>query len=137
MKTTKKTDRRIRKLKAKRQAREMRVRDNAIELIDESITSMREQLKMTRSAMRNGESVEEPLIIMKPETVALLIDRLNVLFGRPSTISEERSLGVNLSAGGTLGPDILRGIVEATRGIVDTGDAARSPIPRIGGAREN
>jgi hypothetical protein len=115
---------------AKRVAKEVRVRDNAIEAIDEAISVMRDQMKMTRQVMRNGEYVEEPMIIVRAQDVALLIDRLNVLFGRPSTISEERSLGVSLSAGGTLGPDILRGIVEATRGISDPEGAARSPIPR-------
>jgi hypothetical protein len=122
---------------AKRIAQEARVRDNAIEAIDEAITKMRADMQATTLRYKNGEWVEEPLVVIKPTDVALLIDRLNVLFGRPSTISEERSLGVNLSAGGTLGPDILRSIVEATRGITDTGDAARSPIPRIGDPREN
>lgn len=122
---------------ARRIAREARVRDNAIEAIDEAISVMRDQMKMTRSVMRGGEFVDEPMVIIRPQDVALLIDRLNVLFGRPSNITEERSLGVNLSAGGTLGPDILRGIVEATRGIADPDGAARSPIPRSGRAGAN
>jgi hypothetical protein len=121
---------------ARRMIKETKVRDNAIELIDEAITTMRQQMQMTRSVMRNGEYVDEPLVVIRATDIALLIDRLNVLFGRPSTISEERSLGISLSARGALGPDILRGIVEATRGI-GSADAQRSPIPRIGGTGSN
>jgi hypothetical protein len=36
---------------------------------------MREQLRMTRTVMRGGEPFEEPLIVMKPESIAILIDR--------------------------------------------------------------
>ena len=122
---------------AKRIAREVKVRDNAIDLIDEAITKMRTQLNETREVWRHEDWVTEPLIVVKPADVALLIDRLNVLFGRPSSITEERSLGISLSAGGTLGPDILRGIVEATRGIADSDGAARSPIPRLSRTSSN
>lgn len=118
-----------------RRAREARVRDNAIDAIDEAITKMRADMKATHRVFRSGEWIEEPLVVIKPQDIALLIDRLQVLFNRPSQITEERSLGVNLTAGAT--PELLRGIVEATRGISDTGRAASSPIPRIGGAREN
>lgn len=117
-------------------AREMRVRDNAIDAIDEAIGKMREDMKATTKRYRDGEWVEEPLIIVKPQDVAMLIDRLQVLFNRPSAITEERTLGINLSSGG-LSPEHLRSIVDATRGISDPGRAASSPIPRIGGAREN
>lgn len=121
---------------AKRIAKESKVRDNAIDLIDEAISKMRSQMQETTVRFRNNEWVEEPLIVVKPADVALLIDRLNVLFGRPSTISEERSLGVSLSARGTAGTDLLRGIVEATRGLAPAG-AERSPLPRIGGTGSN
>lgn len=121
---------------AKRLAKEVRVRDNAIDAIDEAITKMRSDMRATTKRFKGNEWVEEPLVVIKPADVALLIDRLNVLFGRPSNITEERSLGVRLSAGGTLGPDILRGIVEATRGLAPAG-AERSPIPRLGESREN
>ena len=121
---------------ARRRAKEARVRDNAIEAIDEAITKMRADMKLTRKRYEDGEWVEGPAVLIKPADVALLIDRLNVLFGRPANITEERSLGVSLSAGGTLGPDVLRGIVEATRGIAPSG-SERSPLPRIGGAGSN
>ena len=63
-------------LRADRAAlREAEVRDHAIEAIDEAITSMREQLRMTRTVMPGGELFDEPLIVMKPESIAILIDR--------------------------------------------------------------
>jgi len=117
-------------------AREMQVRDNAIEAIDEAINKLRSDMQATTKRFRDGQWVEEPLIVMKPQDIALLIDRLQVLFNRPSQITEERTLGINLSAGGA-NPELLRSIVEATRGIPDAGRAASSPIPRIGPAREN
>jgi hypothetical protein len=119
----------------KRRAREALVRDNAIEAIDEAITAMRRQMQDTHKVLRAGEWVDEPLVIIKPPDIALLIDRLQVLFNRPSTITEERSLGISVSAGG-VGTDILRGIVEATRGLGSTG-AERSPIPRLSRTGEN
>lgn len=119
-----------------RRAREARVLDNAIEAIDEAIQKMRSDMKLTRKEMEGGEWVERPLFLVKPQDISMLLDRLNVLFNRPSQITEERSLGINLSSGG-LSPDLLRGIVEATRGLGGPGDAASSPIPRADRAREN
>lgn len=121
---------------AKRQAREAQVRDNAIDAIDEAITKMRADMKRTVLRERNGQWLEEPAYTIKPADIALLLDRFNVLFGKPSNITEERNLGISLSASG-LGPDVLRGIIEATRGIADTGAATSSPIPRIDRTREN
>jgi hypothetical protein len=120
----------------RRIAQEARVRDNAIDAIDEAITKMRADMQRTRKSLVNGEWVEEPVMLIRPQDLAILIDRLNVLFGRPANITEERSLGINLSAG-SVEPDILRGIVEATRGLADTGNSARSPFPRIGGPGTN
>lgn len=119
-----------------RRAKELRVRDNALEAIDEAITKMRDDMKRMVRRYRDGQWVEEPAVTVRPADFALLIDRLNVLFGRPSTITEERSLGLSLSASG-LGTDALKAIAEATRGIADVGGAASSPIPRLDRAREN
>jgi len=120
----------------RRVAREAEVRDNAIDAIDEAITKMRSDMTKTRMVMRNGEYVEEPMVVIRPQDLAVLIDRLNVLFGRPSSISEDRNLGVSFSASGAVGPELLRSIVEATRGIVPE-SSGRSPIPRLGDPREN
>jgi hypothetical protein len=113
----------------------MQVRDNAIEAIDEAISKMRADMKASHKVLRDNQWVEEPRMVIRPQDLAILIDRLNVLFGRPSNISEERNLGISIS--GTAGTDVLRGIVEATRGLSVAGDAALSPIPRSGPTREN
>lgn len=118
-----------------RRAKEAMVRDNAIDAIDEAITAMRTQMKSTHKVLRAGEWVDEPMVVIKPADIALLIDRLQVLFGRPSNITEERNLGLSLSASG-VGADVLRGIVEATRGLGSSG-VERSPIPRLDRAGEN
>jgi hypothetical protein len=116
-------------------SKEMQVRDNAIEAIDEAISKMRADMKASHKVLRDNQWVEEPRMVIRPQDLAILIDRLNVLFGRPSNISEERNLGISIS--GTAGTDVLRGIVEATRGLSVAGDAALSPIPRSGPTREN
>lgn len=118
-----------------RRAREAQVRDHAIDAIDEAITKMRSDMQGTRKVFEDGQWVERPYYLVKPQDVAMLIDRLQVLFGRPSSITEERNLGISLSASG-LGTDVLRGIVEATRGLGSSG-AERSPIPRLSRAGEN
>jgi hypothetical protein len=118
-----------------RRAQEARVMDHAIEAIDDAILKMQADLKRTQKQFIDNEWVEVPIITLRPHDVVELIDRLQVLFNRPSSITEERNLGINLSASTT--PDILRGIVEATRGLVDTGGAAQSPIPRSDRPREN
>lgn len=120
---------------AKRRVRELRVRDNAIEAIDEAISKMRADMKATRKVFKDDKWVDEPLVVIRPQDMAMLIDRLQVLFGKPTAITEERQLGISLA---THDPDLFRGIIEATRGVAATGgDAASSPLPRIGGAREN
>lgn len=120
-----------------RRAREARVRDNAIDAIDEAITKLRSDMKSTYKVLRGDVWEDEPRIVIEPKDVAVLIDRLQVLFGNPSTITEERSLGINLHSG-PIDADILRGIVEATRGLGPVvGGTAGSPIPRLDRTREN
>ena len=117
--------------------KEAKVRDNAIDAIDEAISKMRSDMKQTVLRERNGTWREEPVVIIRPQDVAQLIDRLQVLFGKPSTISEERNLGITLSSTGN-DPDFLRSLVEASRGRgTDPGDVARSPLPRVERTREN
>ena len=119
----------------RRVAKEMRVRENAIDAIDEAITKMRADMGRMTKRMKDGNWVEEPLVIIKPQDVALLIDRLNVLFGRPSNITEERTLGITAVGSD---PEFLRALVEATRGRgSDAGNVGGSPLPRVEGARTN
>jgi hypothetical protein len=110
--------------------REAEVRDNAIEAIDEAITKMRGDMKATRMVLRHDQLVEEPVMRLRPQEVVMLIDRLNVLFGKPSQITEERSLGIKLDTG-QLGPAELAEFIERTRGLGPVGGgSAASPIPR-------
>lgn len=117
-----------------RRAQEARVRDHAIEAIDDAIQKMRNDLKRTEKRLVNNEWLEVPVVTLRPHDIVELIDRLNVLFNRPSTITEERNLGITVTGDS---PELLRGIIEATRGLADTGGVAQSPIPRIDRAREN
>ncbi len=117
----------------RRIAREARVRDNAIDTIDKLISRLSENVDKTRQVQKpDGTFANEPLVIVTPRDIALLIDRLQVLFGRPSTISEERSLGLNFTS---TDPDLLRAIVDATRGAA-AGGAGESPLPRLADAGE-
>lgn len=121
----------------KRIAKEVKVRDNAIDAIDEAISKMRSDMKATVLRERNGEWREEPLVVIRPQDVAQLIDRLQVLFGKPSSITEERNLGISLSSTGN-DPEFLRALVEASRGRgADAGSVVNSPLPRIDRTRTN
>jgi hypothetical protein len=104
--------------------READVRDHAIEAIDEAIAKLRADMKAT--VVRDG--VEEPVYRLYPKDLALLIDRLNVLFGRPGTIIEERSLSATITSE-ALPVDLLREIIELTRG-TDTRSPQASALPR-------
>lgn len=124
-----------------RRAQEARVRDHAIEAIDEAIQKMRDDMRRTRfenelQADGSMKPVEVPVFTVRPGEIVTLIDRLQVLFNRPSQITEERNLGINLSAAGAT-PELLRGIVEATRGIGAGSYAARSPLPRADRTSQN
>ena len=116
-------------------AKEAMVRANAIEAIDEAIMKLRADMKRTHTILRDGEYVEEPVMILRPHDIAMLIDRLQVLVGRPSQITEERNIGVNFDG---VSPELLMGFIEATRdlGSLDGSDQD-SPIPRSGRSRKN
>ena len=115
--------------------REAEVRDEAIEAIDEAITKFRAGLKATDRKLVDGVWVEEPRMRVTPRDVTLLIDRLQILFGRPSTISEGREFVASMSSD-ALPIDALRSIVELTRGLESPRDEG-SPLPRSPRSREN
>jgi hypothetical protein len=72
--------------------RETEVRDHALDAVDEAIDKFREDLKATKSVrQRDGSIVEMPAGYMKPDDLCLLLDRFEVLFGRPSSISSTRA----------------------------------------------
>ena len=56
--------------------------------------------------------MEVPVMRLTPRDLAVLIDRLRILFDRPARINEGR----NLSVGSTIPIDALSRLVELTRG---------------------
>lgn len=108
-------------------AREQRVRENAIDAIDDMITRLREDLKKTKTIFKDGAYVEVPLVEITPNDIAVMIDRMNVLFGKPSQIHEDRTLGIDFQSAD---PELLRAFVEASRGVGDGGGtSSTSPLP--------
>jgi hypothetical protein len=111
--------------------REAEVRDQAIEAIDEAITRFRSGLRATKQVvLADGTIAEEPVMLITPRDFAVLIDRMNVLFGRPETIIEGRSLSATIS-GEPLPVDLLTEIVERTRGLAGAPAPETSPLPRL------
>jgi hypothetical protein len=116
-------------------ASEVEVRDNAVHAIDEMVTRLREDLTKTKKVMRDGVWVEEPLVVVRPNDVAMLIDRMQILFNKPSLITEERSVGALFS---TDDPELLARLVDATAGVgLDGGATTSSPLPSAPGAGED
>jgi len=108
-------------------AREAEVRIHAIDAIDEGITKFRSDMRATKSIVRpDGTIAEEPVMLITPKDIALLLDRLQVLFDRPSTISEGRGVNVTSEA---LPVEALQEFIERTRGLAEP-VPQESPIPR-------
>ena len=120
---------------AYRVTREMAVRDKAIDVIEQALDKLSEDMHATHLVRREGQVNEEPVYRLRPNDLVPLLDRLQVMFGKPSTITEERSVGVNVDA---VGPDALRAFIEATRGVGPLGgNSQASPLPRTDRTREN
>lgn len=82
--------------------------------------------------------IQAKKVSLKPLELAQLIDRMNVLFNRPSTITEGRNLGLSVNADAT--PDQFKRILELTSGVAgrDLGaGAAGTTLPRAEGPRTN
>ena len=109
---------------------EAEVRDHAIEAIDEAITKFRSDLRATkRVVLADGNIVEEPLLVITPRDLALLIDRLQVLFNRPALITEGRGFAATITSA-ALPLDALQKIVELTRGLTPSPEHT-SGLPHI------
>jgi len=106
--------------------REAEVRIHAIDAIDEAITKFRADMQRTEKKLIGGEWVEVPLMLITPKDSAMLIDRFQVLFHRPSVISEGRGVNVMSEA---LPVEALQEFIERTRGLAEPAPQA-SPIPR-------
>ena len=111
--------------------REAELCDSALEAIDEAITHFRADLRATRPVVfADGTVADQPVLRLTARDVALLIDRLQVLFGRPAIISEGRSFTTSVTSE-PLPVDKLREIVAATRGLKPTHDVSTSGLPHI------
>jgi len=116
-------------------AREAGVRDNAVGAIDDMITRLRGDLKKTKTVLKDGIYEEVPMIRVTPTDIGMLIDKLQIIFGKPSQITEDHSIGVNF---GSDDPQLLRDFIEATRGVGDNaGSGADSPLPSAPPDRKN
>jgi hypothetical protein len=107
-------------------AREGEVRVHALDAIDEAITRFRADMQRTEKKLIGGEWVEVPVMTITPKDVALLIDRFQVLFHRPSVITEGRDINVMSEA---LPVEALQEFIERTRGLEEPPPQS-SPIPR-------
>ena len=111
-------------------AREAEVRDHALEAIDEAITKFRADLRATEKKLIDGDWVEVPVMRVTPRDLAVLIDRPQILFGRPARISAGRGFAATITSE-ALPVDVLKGIIEATRGLAGTPAPQASPLPRL------
>ncbi len=106
--------------------RQAEIHDDAVEAIAEAMDKFRADLKATKKVRQpDGSITEEPAWFMTPKDLCLIIDRFQVLFDRPSVISQHQGLTVTSE----LSPDALSRFIEATRG-VDGPPPVASPIPR-------
>jgi len=104
--------------------RQAEIGDKALEVVDEAITKFREDMRATKPVRQpDGSTREERVMRLKPKDVAILLDRLQVLFAKPSVISEGRDLTVRSE----LPIDALNEFVELTRG---RAALPTSPLPR-------
>ena len=107
--------------------RQAEIRDKALDAIDQAIDKFRADLKSTRLVRQpDGSVTEEPAWYMTPKDLAILIDRFEVLFGKPSVISQHQGLTVTSE----LSVESLREFIEATRGRVGPSPMQVSPLPR-------
>ena len=79
---------------ARQAARVAEVRDKAIDVIEEALDKFREDMRATEKRRIDGQWVEVPVMRLMPSDIAVLLDRLQVLFERPTHISEGRDLTV-------------------------------------------
>ena len=107
--------------------RQAEIEDKALDAIDEAIDKFRDDMRATKPVRQpDGSISEEPVMRLMPKDVAVLLDRFEVLFGRPSVISQHQ--GLEMSAEVT--PDALRDFLEATRGMGGPSRMDMSPLPR-------
>ncbi len=106
--------------------RQAEIHDEVLEAIAEAIARFRADLQATKLVRQpDGRITEEPAWSMTPRDVCLIIDRFQVLFARPSSISQHQGL----TGTSELTADVLLEYIEATRGMVEP-PSPGSHIPR-------
>jgi hypothetical protein len=116
----------IEKHAARHADRQAEIKDKVLDAIDEAITKFRQDMRATEKKLVNEEWVEVPAWYMKPRDLCLLIDRFEVLFGRPSVISQHQGLTVTSE----LSVESLSEFLERTRGLAGPPRMEESPLPR-------
>jgi hypothetical protein len=106
--------------------RQAEISDHALDAIDEAISKFREDMQATEKKRIDGEWIEVPVMRLMPKDLALLIDRLQVLFERPSVISQHQ--GLTVTSG--IPVDTLRQFIELTRDAAAPTTKVVSPLPR-------
>jgi hypothetical protein len=77
-----------------------------------------------------------PVLRITPRDLALMIDRFQILFGHPAMISEGRGFAATITSE-AFPVDVLKGIVELTRGLAGAPTPEASPLPRLHRRPEN
>lgn len=98
---------------ARRAERALEVEDHALEVIDEALTKMSADMRRTHMVEHGDQLFEEPVFLMGPKEIALLMDRLQVFLNSPSRIVEERSVGLTVAS--DLSIDLLKQFAALTR----------------------
>ncbi len=107
--------------------RQAEIHDDAVEAIAEAMDKFRADLKATKKVRQpDGSITEQPAWFMTPKDLCLIIDRFQVLFGKPSVISQHQGLTVTSE----LSAESLREFIEASRGLAGPPRAEESPLPR-------
>jgi len=112
-----------------------------VEKMAESYADQRSQIRdevvqVLRAALYKfaGQLKDESFKVY-PKDLAVLVDKLMLLLGEPTSRTEANILGLNFTAEG-LSPELLRDLAELTRGARSTGTGVPAPV-RTEGPRPN
>ena len=84
----------IEKHAARQADRQAQLHDKALDVIDQALDKFRDDMGATEKKRIGGEWIEVPVMRLKPNDAAILLDRLLVLFEKPSVISQHQGLTV-------------------------------------------
>ena len=107
--------------------RKAEINDKFLDATDQALDKFMADLKATKLVRQpDGSIVEMPAWYMTPRDLCMLIDRFEVLFGKPSAITQHQGLSVTSE----LPVDALREFIEATRETAGPPPMEESPLPR-------